>query len=235
MMEGWDNETKNHGNIETNTAYSLASTMDMLYSQRIYLKLKRGVDVVASHVGLIVVIIPMIAIAILVGTTSRGGVLYRQKRLGLNGQEFTIYKFRTMVQNADQRFQEFFDEEQLNQFVADYKLENDPRITKIGKMLRKTSLDELPQIFNIIKGDMSVVGPRPVLQSEIAKFGDHVETVLSVRPGLTGYWAVNGRSNTTYDERVDMEVYYARNISLRLDVAVFAKTFQAVVRKDGAK
>ena len=121
------------------------------------------------------------------------------------------------------------------EFEKCYKLEKDPRVTKIGNFLRKTSLDELPQILNILKGELSIIGPRPIVQAELEKYGDDKEKFLSVKPGLTGYWAANGRSDTSYEERIQMELYYVDNMSFWLDIKVFFKTILAVLKKEGAR
>ena len=138
-----------------------------------------------------------------------------------------------MVQNAQEVFNNFTPEQKA-EFNKNFKLENDPRITRVGSFLRKTSLDELPQLWNIIKGDMSVVGPRPIVKKEIIKYGDSFGKVFSVKPGLTGYWQANGRSDTTYDERVDMDLYYVDNRSLGLDFKILIQTFVSVIKKEGA-
>lgn len=130
---------------------------------------------------------------------------------------------------------ENFNEEQKREWQENFKLENDPRITKVGKFLRKTSLDELPQIVNIIKGDLSIIGPRPIVDEELEKYGENKEKFLSITPGLTGYWQANGRSNTTYEERMQMELYYIDNQSLLLDIKIFFKTIVSVLKKEGAK
>ena len=126
------------------------------------------------------------------------------------------------------------DDELRKEFEENRKLKDDPRITRIGKILRKTSLDEFPQFVNVLKGEMSLVGPRAVVDDEIDLFGDKKDRFLSVKPGITGYWAANGRSNTTYDERVEMEVYYAENISLLLDIKILFKTVLSVIKAEGA-
>ena len=165
---------------------------------------------------------------------SKGPVFFVHKRIGKDGKEIGIYKFRTMVDNAEDLIKEFT-EEQQKEFRESYKLQHDPRVTKIGSFLRKTSLDELPQILNILKGDLSIIGPRPVIEEELEKYGKNREKFISIKPGLTGYWAANGRSDTTYAERVQMELYYIDNISLKLDIQVFFKTIIAVIRKEGAR
>ena len=139
-----------------------------------------------------------------------------------------------MVNNAEDLIKKFTPE-QKEEFERSYKLENDPRITKIGNFLRKTSLDELPQILNILKGELSIIGPRPIIQAELEKYEENKEKFLSVKPGLTGYWAANGRSDTSYEERMQMELYYVDNMSFKLDVKIFFKTIFAVIKKEGAR
>ena len=138
-----------------------------------------------------------------------------------------------MYENSKEIF-ENFTEEQKREFYINFKLDNDPRITKIGEFLRKTSLDELPQLFNILKGDMSIVGPRPIVEAEIEKYGKYADKLFSVVPGLTGYWQANGRSDTTYEERVDMDMYYIDNRSISLDLKIIFKTFVSVIKKECA-
>jgi len=138
-----------------------------------------------------------------------------------------------MVQNAEEVLRNFTPEQKA-EFEKNFKLDDDPRVTKIGAFLRKTSLDELPQLINIIKGDMSVVGPRPIVQKEVVKYGKYADKLFSVKPGLTGFWQANGRSDTTYDERVQMDMYYIDNRSTLLDIKILFKTVIAVIRKEGA-
>ena len=200
--------------------------------QKKYLLLKRGVDIVLS--GGAIVVSPILGLlALAIKLDSPGPVLFKQKRVGKDKELFEIYKFRTMVENAEDLIKQFTPE-QMEEFKTNFKLENDPRITKIGKFLRKTSLDELPQLLNIIKGDLSIIGPRPVVTEELQKYGVNMEKFLSVTPGLTGYWAANGRSTTTYEQRMEMELYYVDNISFKLDLKIFFKTILSVIKKEGA-
>ena len=138
-----------------------------------------------------------------------------------------------MVDNAEELIKNFTPE-QMKEYKENYKLTNDPRITRIGNFLRKTSLDELPQLINIIKGELSIIGPRPVVRDELEKYGVNAEKFLSVTPGLTGYWAANGRSDTTYEQRMEMELFYVDNLSLKLDIQVFFKTILSVIKRKGA-
>lgn len=202
--------------------------------RKIYIGFKRFLDIVISFIGMIILSPIFLIIALVIKLDSKGPVFFVHKRIGKDGKEIGIYKFRTMVDNAEDLIKEFT-EEQQKEFRECYKLEHDPRVTKIGKFLRKTSLDELPQVLNILKGDLSIIGPRPVIEEELEKYGKNREKFISVKPGLTGYWAANGRSDTTYAERVQMELYYIDNMSLKLDIQVFFKTIIAVIRKEGAR
>ena len=194
---------------------------------------KRIMDIVISLIALIILSPVFLIIAISIKIESRGPVFFVHKRIGKNGKIMKMYKFRTMVPNAEELIKEFT-QQQLKEFKENFKLENDPRITKVGKFLRKTSLDELPQLINILKGELSIIGPRPVIGEELEKYGENKSKFLSVTPGLTGYWAANGRSNTSYEQRMDMELYYIDNMSWKMDVKVFFKTIVSVVKKEGA-
>ena len=209
-------------------------TKEILKTKNIYSRyIKKILDVLLSTIGLVVLSPVFLLIAILIKTGSKGTVFFKHNRIGKSGKEMYIYKFRTMVENAEDLIKQFTPE-QMEEFKTNFKLENDPRITKIGKFLRKTSLDELPQLLNIIKGDLSIIGPRPVVTEELQKYGVNMEKFLSVTPGLTGYWAANGRSTTTYEQRMEMELYYVDNISFKLDLKIFFKTILSVIKKEGA-
>lgn len=209
-------------------------TKEILKTKNIYSRyIKKILDVLLSTIGLVVLSPVFLLIAILIKNGSKGTVFFKHKRIGKSGKEMYIYKFRTMVENAEDLIKQFTPE-QMEEFKTNFKLENDPRITKIGKFLRKTSLDELPQLLNIIKGDLSIIGPRPVVTEELQKYGVNMEKFLSVTPGLTGYWAANGRSTTTYEQRMEMELYYVDNISFKLDLKIFFKTILSVIKKEGA-
>lgn len=203
-----------------------------------YKFIKRVIDIIGSIIG-IVILIPVTAIVYMARKILKeddGPLFYEHLRYGKNGKQFRLYKFRSMCMHADQKLKEYLEsnEEARKEFEKNQKLKNDPRITKLGNFLRKTSLDELPQMLNILKGEMSFIGPRPVVDGEIEKYGENKDKFLSVKPGLTGYWQVNGRSNTTYEERMEMELYYVDNCSLWLDIKIFFKTFIAVFKKEGA-
>lgn len=208
-------------------------TQEILKEINIYKYIKRVVDFTLSLIGLIVLSPIFLVIAIFIKKESDGPVFFKHKRIGKNGKEIYIYKFRSMVTNAEELIKKFTPE-QMKEFKENFKLENDPRITKIGKFLRKTSLDELPQLINILKGELSIIGPRPVIKEELEKYGNNKEKFLSVMPGLTGYWAANGRSDTTYEQRMMMELYYVDNMSFKLDVKIFFKTAISVLKKEGA-
>ncbi len=198
-----------------------------------YKVVKRIIDVVLSTIALIILSPIFLIFALAIKLESKGPVFFKHTRIGKNGKIIKIYKFRSMVENAEELIQKFTPE-QMKEYKENYKLTNDPRITKVGKFLRKTSLDELPQLINIIKGELSIIGPRPVIQEELEKYGPDAQKFLSVTPGLTGYWAANGRSCTSYEERMKMELYYVDNISLKMDIKVFFKTIEAVVKGKGA-
>lgn len=199
---------------------------------------KRAIDIIGAIIGIILLIptIILVYIARKILKEDQGPLFYKQLRYGKNGKIFRLYKFRSMCINADKKLKEYLDnnEDAKNEFEKTHKLQKDPRITTLGNFLRKTSLDELPQMINILKGEMSFVGPRPVISEEVEEYGENKDKFLSVTPGLTGYWQVNGRSNTTYEERMKMELYYVDNCSLWLDIKIFFKTFIAVFKKEGA-
>lgn len=207
---------------------------EIIKEKHIYKYVKRFLDFTLSLLGLIILSPVFLIISILIKKESDGPIFFKHKRIGKNGKEIYLYKFRSMVPNAEALIKKFTPE-QMKEFKENFKLENDPRITKIGKWLRRTSLDELPQLINILKGELSIIGPRPVIEEEVEKYGNNKEKFLSVTPGLTGYWAANGRSDTTYEQRMQMELYYVDNISFKLDLKVFFKTIISVLKKEGAR
>ncbi len=174
----------------------------------------------------------MLVLIIAVRLDSPGSVFYRRRVLGKNGRVFHAFKFRTMYVNGDEILAQF--PKLRLELNKNYKLKCDPRITKIGHLLRKYSLDELPQLFNILLQDMSVVGPRIITPEEIEKYGDHGDELISVMPGLTGLWQINGRSNTSYDERVELDILYIQTWSVWQDIKILFKTVPAVLKGDGA-
>ena len=199
-----------------------------------YLFVKRVVDIIGSILGLIVLSPLFLIIAIAIKVDSKGAVFYKHKRIGQFGKELYIFKFRSMKENAD-NLEEMLTPEELEIFMSEFKLENDPRITKVGKFLRKTSLDELPQLLNILKGDLTLIGPRPIVEEELENYGDDVDKLLSITPGLTGYWQAYARNDAVYatGERQKMELYYVDNRSFLLDVKIFFMTFISVFKKTG--
>ena len=198
--------------------------------------IKRIFDLVVSLVAVIVLSPILLVIALAIRLEDRGPILYRAQRVGRGGKPITVYKFRSMRMNAD-RLEDMLTPEELEEYKKNFKLEHDPRITKVGAFLRKTSLDELPQLFNILSGTLSLVGPRPVLQEETELYGDKRNVLLSCKPGLTGLWKVSGRSNVTYENgrRQALELQYVSQRSLWLDIKILFWTVGAVVRMDGAK
>lgn len=202
-----------------------------------YLFVKRTFDVISSGLVLIVFSWLYIILALIVKCSDGGKVIYKHKRIGKNRKPIFVCKFRSMKENAD-KLEDVLTPEQLDQYKREFKIENDPRITKVGKFLRKTSLDELPQVWDIFVGRISVVGPRPLMEEEVnEKYGEDGDKLLSVKPGMIGWWACNGRSNTTYEsgERQKMELYYVDHCSIWLDIKIIFKTIFGVIKRDGAK
>ena len=219
---------------------SMTTVMDeeQVKSKRyFYLTIKRLFDIIVSGISLILLSPLFLIIGIMIKMDSKGKVIFKQKRIGKHGEPIYIYKFRTMTPNAEEVLEKMLKENPdiYEEYTTNKKLKNDPRVTKFGNILRKTSLDELPQLLNILNGDMSIVGPRPVIDSEIEKYGDLKEYFLSVIPGLTGWWACNGRSCTSYDERKRLELYYIQHRGIMLDLKIIFKTFTSVLKRDGAK
>lgn len=206
------------------------------HKKPVYGFFKRLFDLVVSLVLVIVLSPVLLLLCIAVAAEDGFPVLYRANRVGLHGRPIQVYKFRSMRRNAD-RLEEFLSPEELAEYKKNFKLERDPRITKVGAFLRKTSLDELPQLFNILSGKLSLVGPRPVLQEETELYGDKRELLLSCKPGLTGLWQARGRSNVTYENgaRQALELQYVRERSFWLDIKIMFWTVGAVIRMDGAR
>jgi Undecaprenyl-phosphate galactose phosphotransferase WbaP len=201
-----------------------------------YLIIKRFMDLFLVIFGGIIILPFLLIIALIIKIDSPGPVLYRHKRLGRNSREFYAYKFRSMTIDAQERLEEMLatDRAVRIEWEKNQKLQNDPRITRFGKILRRTSFDEFPQLLNIIKGDMSLVGPRPIVYGEVNKYGGDYNQISSIRPGLTGLWQVSGRSNTNYHERVSYDTYYLQSWSVWLDLWIIFKTFGVVIKGEGA-
>lgn len=198
--------------------------------------LKRFFDILLTFF-LFPIIMPLtVLIYLIIKLTSPGPGIFTQQRVGMNGKLFKIYKFRTMYHDAEERLKNILnnDPKAYEEWIKRKKLKNDPRITKIGKFLRKTSLDELPQFINVIKGEMSIVGPRPYLPDEIKDFKEQAEFILSVPPGITGLWQVNGRSDKDFKERILLDCVYVKKRSLSLDFKIIIKTIKVVIRCKGA-
>lgn len=198
--------------------------------------LKAIFDYTLTFFGTIAISPILLFIAVWIYKDSPGPVIFKHIRIGKDGKPFPCYKFRSMCVDAKERLAELLanDQEARAEWEKDFKLKNDPRITKSGAFLRKTSLDELPQIFNVLKGEMSLVGPRPIIHEELERYGEYVDDYLMVKPGITGMWQVSGRSDIEYDERVLLDSWYVRNWSVWLDVVMLFKTFKVVACKKGA-
>ncbi len=194
----------------------------------------RSFDLLASGLGIILLSPVFVLTSLLVGLTSRGAVVYRSKRIGQGASEFAAFKFRSMSHDAEAQLEAMLAEDPAarKEYERYHKLRRDPRVTKVGRFIRRTSLDELPQLFNILRGDMSLVGPRPNLLDEVDRFGPAIDTVLRVKPGLTGLWQVNGRSNLDFDERIMLDIDYALNRTLGGDVLICLRTVGQMVATD---
>ena len=206
--------------------------------------LKRALDIVGAIVGLILFSPIFLLTAVLIKATSRGPILFKQTRVGYGGKAFTFLKFRSMFHNCDDRLHQEYVKKlingkngELNKGCHDrplYKIEDDPRITPIGKLLRKASIDELPQLWNVLHGDMSLVGPRPPISYELEEYKKwHFRRILEVKPGITGLWQVSGRNRTTFNEMVRLDLFYAKNWSLALDIKILFKTIRILLIPDG--
>ena len=225
-------------NLETKeqSANTSPKTIEKRHPGKLYYFFKRFLDIVISFFALILLSPVFLIIAIAIKIDDGGKVFYVHDRVGLNGKKVGIFKYRSMMENAD-KIENILSPEQLEEYFKEYKIDNDPRITKVGNFLRKSSLDELPQLLNIFLGQLSIVGPRPVVKDELMHYGEDVDKLLSVKPGLTGYWQAYARNNVTYEsgERQRMELYYVDNQSMWFDVKIFFKTFVSVIKRDGAQ
>jgi exopolysaccharide production protein ExoY len=197
---------------------------------------KRLIDIILALSGIVLLAPLLIICFIATVATSRGPALFRHRRVGFKGKYFDCLKFRTMVQDAPERLRQLLESDPVAaaEWATDRKLRHDPRVTAIGAMLRKSSLDELPQLFNVLKGDMSIVGPRPVTDEELIRYSSAINAYLACRPGITGLWQVSGRSTTTYDKRIACDTFYARNWSMSLDAKILIVTIPAVLISDCA-
>lgn len=188
-----------------------------------YIFMKRCIDLILSLIGMIVLIPVFIITAIAIKLDSKGKVIFAQERVGYKGNKFKMYKFRSMVSDAEELKSKLLDKNEMSGPM--FKMKEDPRVTKVGKFIRKTSIDELPQIFNVIKGEMSLVGPRPSLPNEVEQFEPWMMERLSVKPGLTCYWQVSGRSDINFDDWMKLDVKYVRERNLLIDIKLILRTF----------
>lgn len=208
-----------------------------MVNHKVYLILKRIMDILFGLIGTIIVL-PLAIIIKLVSVIcgDNESIFFKQDRIGKNGKLFKMYKFRTMVKDADNILFELLEnnESLREEYALNKKLKNDPRITKVGKILRKTSLDEIPQFINVLKGDMSLIGNRPYLPREKKDMGTYFKDIVKTKPGITGYWQTSGRANSTFKQRLKLESYYSKNLNFKMDVKIFFKTFGAVFHGHGA-
>lgn len=197
---------------------------------------KRVIDIILAVSGIILLAPLLIICYVATVLTSPGPALFRHRRVGFNGKYFHCLKFRTMVTDAPERLRQLLDSDPVAaaEWEANRKLRYDPRVTAIGDILRKSSLDELPQLFNVLRGDMSIVGPRPVTEEELVRYSEAIPAYLSCRPGITGLWQVSGRSRTTYSKRVACDAFYAREWSMALDARIVIVTIPSLLLSDSA-
>jgi lipopolysaccharide/colanic/teichoic acid biosynthesis glycosyltransferase len=199
------------------------STTVNVNDRKIYLVTKRSIDIIGATLGIILLSFLFLIIAILIKVEDpKGAIFFAQKRVGLNGKEFRMFKFRSMVYNAEEKLQELLKYNEVS--GAMFKMKDDPRITKVGKFIRKTSIDELPQLFNVLKGDMSLVGPRPPLPREVALYSKKDMQRLIVTPGCTGLWQVSGRNSIGFEEMVELDLNYIQTRSVLFDMKIILKT-----------
>lgn len=204
----------------------------------VYLCLKRLIDIIAGIIGLLILL--PIALVIKIISMCNGDfhrIIFVQKRIGKNGKEFDFYKFRSMVPNADEILFKLMkeNEEIRKEYQENKKLKEDPRITKVGKFIRRFSIDELPQLINVLKGDMTLIGNRPYLPREKDDMGKYFNDIVKTKPGITGYWQVSGRSDVTFIKRLKLEQYYSNNAGFKMDLSIFFKTFKVVLFGKGAE
>ena len=219
--------------IKTSNAFSIAG---LKLSGPIGVAPKRFVDVFLAISGIVLLAPLLIICCLAIVVTSPGPVLFRHRRVGFSGKHFDCLKFRTMMTDSPERLRQLLasDPAAAAEWAANRKLKHDPRVTAIGAILRKSSLDELPQLFNVLKGEMSIVGPRPVTDEELERYSTSVGAYLACRPGITGIWQVSGRSSTTYDKRVACDTFYANNWSMALDVKILIVTLPSLLASDNA-
>lgn len=227
------NPTEPSESVNCTPLQALAADRSRRYHHPFYRTAKRGFDLVVAGAGLVILSPVFLAITIAIAAQDGFPVIFRQKRIGMGGKTFYIYKFRTMVKNAEEILRSH--PELMEEYRRTYKIANDPRISKLGHFLRKSTLDEIPQLWNVIRGEMSLVGPRPIVEPELEKYGDCKHLYLAMKPGCAGLWQCSGRSDTTYEERVALDEEYYRRSSLRYDVSILWRTFLAILHRKGAK
>lgn len=222
--------------INTDTVFIPKETIT-ISSNKLEKILKRGIDIVGGLVGCIL-LIPLTFIIYLFNLTKndKGPIFYTQKRIGKDGKVFTMYKYRSMVVNADKKLAKYLreNEEARKEYEKYKKLKEDPRITKVGNFIRRTSIDEFPQFINILKGEMSLVGPRPYLRREKKDMGRYYDYIIKCKPGLTGFWQINGRNDVTFQDRLEMDMAYIKQSNLKLDMKLLIKTVIKTIKKEGA-
>ena len=210
-------------NLANQEVSYLETQKSLVNDRRTYVLSKRLIDIIGSSCGIILLSLLFIVIGILIKIEDpKGKVFFSQKRIGLNGKEFKMYKFRSMVSNAEEKLQDLLKHNEVS--GAMFKMKDDPRITKVGKFIRKTSIDELPQLFNVLKGDMSLVGPRPPLPREVADYTEYDKQRLLVTPGCTGLWQVSARNSVGFEEMVELDLQYIRERSFLYDIKIILKT-----------
>jgi Undecaprenyl-phosphate galactose phosphotransferase WbaP len=216
-----------HGTLAIETNYHLLNKQETI--------IKRIFDMILTVLLLLVTLPISLVLAVLVRLDSKGPILYKQKRLGQNGELFDSYKFRTMYADADETLKDILaaDPAAYQEYQEFHKLTNDPRVTKVGKFLRRYSLDEMPQFINVLKGDMNLIGPRSYLPREMPIMGRYAKVILKVKPGITGWWQVMGRNATSFKERLQLDEYYISNWSIWLDIYIMIKTVWVLVRGEG--
>ena len=225
----------NNSTIDSKT--KIINKEKLAISMCIYNFIKRIFDIIGGLIGIIILIPSIVFVAMLRRKyNEKGPIFYTQLRIGKNGKEFKLYKFRTMCMDADEKLKEYLEKNpDANEEYQKYKkLKSDPRITQAGNFLRKTSLDEFPQFINVLLGNMSLVGPRPYLPREKEDMGEFYKEIIKCKPGITGWWQINGRSNTTFEERLEKDEYYVKNRNILLDIKIVGKTILQIILKSGA-
>ncbi|TFH33924.1 MAG: sugar transferase [Bacteroidia bacterium] len=199
------------------------------------LLIKSFFDYLFAIVAMVICLPIFVVVAIAIKLCSKGPVFFKQERLGLNGRRFLLYKFRTMLKDADSKLGDLLNssDELRKQFNENFKLKDDPRVTRVGKILRKTSLDELPQIFNVLMGQMNLIGPRPIVREEVEKYGEAFYELIRVKPGISGLWQISGRNDVEYDRRVQLDLFYIKNWSLWMDIMILLRTLIVVIQGRG--